>query len=111
MWLSRYSSLSSGSAVSGWERRSVARAQPAAGPCRRRLTPGSAPPSLAGDRRCGDAVPPARRQPPAGPGPGTSASPGRVLGRTGARRQPAAPSVTPALDERDERHLCHPVRA
>ena len=49
VWLSRHSSASSGSAVSGWKRRSVARAQPAADPRRRRLTPGSAPPSLAGD--------------------------------------------------------------
>ena len=95
-WLSRHSSASSGSAVSGWKGRPVARAQPAADPRRRRLTLGSAPPSLAGDRRCGDAVPPARRQPPDGPRPGASASPGRVVGHTGARRQPAAPSVTPA---------------
>ena len=82
--------------------------------CRRRLTPSSALPSLAGGRRCGDAVQPARRQPSAGPRPETTAGPGRVVGRTGARRQPAAQSVTPArrwawwrslvspCDERDE---------
>ena len=70
--------------------------EPAAGPRRRRLTAGLATPSVVGGRRCGDAVPPARRQPSAGPRPGTTAGPGTVVGRTGARWQPAAPSVTPA---------------
>ena len=69
--------------------------EPAAGPRRRRLTPGSAPPSLAGGRRCSDAVPPAWYQPPAGPRPGTTAGPSKVVGSTGTRQQPAAPSVTP----------------
>ena len=95
MWLSRHLGLGPWAWLSPAGRGELL-PEPAAGPRWRRLTPSSAPPSLAGGRRCGDAVPPARQQPPTGPRPGTTAGPGRVVGRTGARRQPAAPSVTPA---------------